>query len=75
MDQNKGLLPVLFVCFFFLLTLLGLIVTACTRAIWIGRNNKIIQEFTSYMSEMSDQQDNQDEEPGDEWGGIWVGNE
>ena len=45
--------------------MLLLLIMALTPAIWIGRNEDIMQEIRSFWSE-------QDEEPGD--GGIWAGN-
>ena len=56
----------------FPIDMLLLLISALTPAIWIGRNENIIQEIRNFWSE----QDIQDDEPGDsedDFGGIWVG--
>lgn len=45
---------------------------ACTPAIWIGRNNDILQNFMRSLSGRGEPSNNIEDE-GD-FGGIWIGN-
>ena len=56
----------------FSIDMLLLTTMACTPAIWIGRNNDILQDFMRSLSERGEPSNIIEDE--EDFGGIWIGN-